>query len=110
MQSDEMGLVERLRNEALERELSTDARPLLSEAAAAIERLVAEPANLLRVIADIREASGLGAKPMLSELAGEIGKLKADRDRLECNRDMWKGQRERQAAELTCARQALGDT
>ena len=30
--------------------------------------------TLHRVIADIRDASGLGSRPMLSELAGEIGK------------------------------------
>lgn len=39
--------------------------------------------HLLSTLADIRRESGVGEKPMLSELAGEIGKLKAERDDME---------------------------
>ena len=48
----------------------------------ALGRLIEQVTGDLRstafhVISDIRQASGLGARPMLSELAGEIGKLRA---------------------------------
>jgi len=38
--------------------------------------------SLYSVIADIRQATGLGARPMLSDLAAEIGKMRAQRDAL----------------------------
>ncbi len=36
--------------------------------------------NLLSTLADIRTALGVGDKPMLSELAGEAGRIKRERD------------------------------
>lgn len=42
---------------------------------------------LLTALADIRRESGVGDGPMLSELAGEIGKLKAERDAAVRERD-----------------------
>lgn len=41
------------------------------------------------------------------EAANEIERLTAERERTERNRDMWKGQCERQAAQLTKMRSAL---
>jgi len=53
---------------------------LMDEAADRLEACPAESsnANLFRIIADIREASGLGAKPMLDDLPAAIGQLAGD--------------------------------
>lgn len=53
----------------------------------ALKRLIEQVTGDLRstafhVISDIRQASGLGARPMLSELAGEIGEIRKERDGL----------------------------
>lgn len=42
----------------------------------------AEESHLLRTLADIREALGVGAKPMLDELPGLIRAMLAERDEL----------------------------
>lgn len=53
------------------------------------------------------EASLAGANNLLAECYGALGKLMADNERLERNRDMWKGQVERQAEELVSLRSEL---
>ena len=42
--------------------------------------LVGNETTLLRIMTDIREASGLHARPMLSEIAGEIRRIRRERD------------------------------
>lgn len=54
-------------------ELGGDARFCVEYVRA--DKAEADAISLLRVIADIRVASGVGDRPMLSELAGEIGAL-----------------------------------
>lgn len=82
--SDDRGLVNLLRSR-IGVEFDGESHLTSAEAqsvAAAIERLLAERdsgTTLYTVISDIREASGLGAKPMLSELAAKIGKIRAER-------------------------------
>lgn len=41
-----------------------------------------EESHLLRTLADMREALGVGAKPMLDELPGLVRAVKAERDEL----------------------------
>lgn len=47
---------------------------------AALERVICGETSLIAVLADIREKSGLGAKPMLSDLAQKIGTKLAEKD------------------------------
>lgn len=42
--------------------------------------------------------------PVFEKMTAEIDRLTSDRDRIERNRDMWKGQCERQAEQLTSLR------
>lgn len=63
--------------------------------------------TLYAVIADIREASGLGVKPMLSELAPEIGKMRAEIERLQERCEAYKGQVESGAMMIERLRAAL---
>ena len=68
----------------------------IAQALAEAERLGrddTDSANLLSIIADIREKSGLGAKPMLGELAGAIAARIDDARREGMKR----------AAEIACA-------
>ena len=79
MTTEEQQLVERLREGTTIRLSETAATytpppKLQIEAADTITRLVEEaaapPVGALKAIADIREVTGLGAKPMLTELGG----------------------------------------
>lgn len=68
----------------------------IAQALAEAERLGrddTDSANLLSIIADIREKSGLGAKPMLGDLAGAIAERIASAER----------EGKRQAAEIVLA-------
>jgi len=56
--------------------------------------------TLYAVIADIREASGLGAKPMLSELAEEIGKIHVDAIAAKAAADWLQGRLNEQNSEI----------
>ena len=83
MTTEEQQLVERLREFAVHLEPAgepyADEISDLREAADTITRLVEEaaapPVGALKAIADIREVTGLGAKPMLTELAAAVKTL-----------------------------------
>lgn len=81
MTTEEQQLVERLRAACVGHPHAKIAWPhrLLHEAADTITRLVEEaaapPVGALKAIADIREVTGLGAKPMLTELATAVKTL-----------------------------------
>lgn len=93
---------------------AADAAYLLDKQAERIADLEAERdkhkatfASLLSLLADIRMACGDNGLRMQPELVEFIGAMKAERDQLLAevertgnNRDMWKGQCERQAEEL----------
>lgn len=57
------------------------------------DALVIRDATIAGLRAELEDAIGLAA--------ARVAELKAERDRLERNRDMWKGQCERQAAAMT---------
>lgn len=63
----------------------------------------AELHHLLSTLADIRETSGFGDKPMLDELAGEIGRIRGDRDAAIADRDGYMGALEKISAERDAA-------
>lgn len=63
--------------------------------------------SLVERLRDPEFFSRTGEREDLLEAAARISELEAERDRIERNRDMWKGQCERQAESLTTMRDLL---